>query len=311
MIPILNLPQGVIDGVKKFVFFVGHPRSGHSIVGSFVDAHPNMVIAHEFMLFRQLLSTKQIPGQSTIPYSKADLFNALYSYSKYDSTSEWRSKESDWKNYTLNVESSWQGKYDRFISVIGDKSGGVTSNIYRYSPEEFKARHRQLQKTVGIPIKAIYCVRNPYDMVVTSALYEKGEGTYNMTKEKYVSSFKHQMSELQGDSKKFMNARFNDEMILERRIIRLDNESKAVTKIINLVGPSNVLEIHNIELVRDPKSILTKICTFLEVDCPPDYLQACRAKVFKSVYKSRKPGCMATETTIYGPEDDRNILFFP
>ena len=100
LIPILNLPQGVIDGVKKFVFFVGHPRSGHSIVGSFMDAHPNMVIAHEFMLFRQLLSTKQIPGRSTIPYSKADLFNALYSYSAYDSTSGWRSKESDWKNYT-------------------------------------------------------------------------------------------------------------------------------------------------------------------------------------------------------------------
>ena len=35
LIPTLNLPQGVIDGVKKFVFFVGHPRSGHSIVSSF------------------------------------------------------------------------------------------------------------------------------------------------------------------------------------------------------------------------------------------------------------------------------------
>ena len=134
-----------------------------------------MVIAHEFMLFRQLLSTEKIPGQSTIPYSKADLFNALYSYSAYDSVSGWRSKESDWKNYTLSVESSWQGKYDRYISVIRDKSGGATSNIYRYSPEEFKARYRQLQKTVGIPIKAIYCVRNPYDMVATNALYEKGE----------------------------------------------------------------------------------------------------------------------------------------
>ena len=125
-------------------------------------------------------------------------------------------------------------------------------------------------------------------MVATSALYEKGEGTYNMTKEKYATSFKHQMSKLQADSEKFMNARVNDEMILERRVIRLDNESKAVTEIMNLVGPSNASEIHNIELVRDPKSILTKICTFLEVDCPPDYLQACSAKVFKSVYKSRK-----------------------
>ena len=109
-----------------------------------------------------------------------------------------------------------------------------------------------------------------------------------MTQEKYVSSFKHHMSKLQAGSEKFMNARFNDEMTLERRVIRLKNESKALTEIINLVGPSNVLETHNIELVRDPKSILTKICAFLEIDCPPDYLQACSAKVFKSVYKSRE-----------------------
>ena len=247
-----------------------------------------MVIAHEFMLFRQLLSTKQIPGQSAIPYSKADLFNALYSYSAYDSTSEWRSKESDWKNYTLYVESSWQGQYDRYISVIGDKSGGATSSVYTQLPVDFKTQYRQLQKTVGIPIKVIYCVRNPYDMVATSTLYEKGERIHSITQEEYVSSFKDQMRKLQGDSEKFMNARLNDEMTLERRVIWLENESKAVTEIINLVGPSNVLEIHNMELVRDPKSILTKICAFLEVDCPPDYLQACSAKVFKSVYKSRE-----------------------
>ena len=94
------------------------------------------------------------------------------------------------------------------------------------------------------------------------------------------------MSKLRG--KEFMKERFNDEMTLEGRIIRLENESKAVIEITDLVGPSNVLEIHNMELVRDPESTLTKICAFLEVDCPQDYLQTCSAKVFKSVYKSRE-----------------------
>ena len=32
------LPQAVIDGVKSFVFFLGHPHSGHSIVGSVLDS---------------------------------------------------------------------------------------------------------------------------------------------------------------------------------------------------------------------------------------------------------------------------------
>jgi hypothetical protein len=279
-IPMLNLPQDVIDKIKKFVFFVGHPRSGHSIIGSFMDAHPHMVIAHEFMLFKQL-SIKSLALSS-----KADLFNSLYSSSVYDSMSGWRNKERDWKNYTLNIESSWQGRYDRYISVIGDKSGGATSAVYIHSPEDFKAHYTHLLKTIGIPVKVIYCVRNPYDIVATSALYKIGRQTRSIAQEKYVSSFKDRMSKLQG--KEFMKARFDDERTLEGRIILLENESNAVIEIINLVGPSNVLEIHNMELVSDPKSTLTKICAFLEVDCAADYLQACSAKVFKSVYKSRE-----------------------
>ena len=43
-----SLSQNVIDGVKKFVIFIGYPRSGHSIVGSFMDAHPHMVITQLF-----------------------------------------------------------------------------------------------------------------------------------------------------------------------------------------------------------------------------------------------------------------------
>lgn len=28
--------------VRTFIMFVGHPRSGHSLVGSLLDAHPNV-----------------------------------------------------------------------------------------------------------------------------------------------------------------------------------------------------------------------------------------------------------------------------
>ena len=33
--------------LASYCFFVGHPRSGHSIVGGLLDAHPDVVIAHE------------------------------------------------------------------------------------------------------------------------------------------------------------------------------------------------------------------------------------------------------------------------
>ena len=285
-----SLSQDVIDRVEKFVFFIGYPRSGHSIIGSFLDAHPHTIIAQEFKLFgnwRELFIVKQ-KTRKTVFQDKAYLFNALYRSSVRASDAGWRSQNKDSKNYTINVDSPWLGKYDRYISVIGDKSGGMTSIAYKQSPENFTANYKQLQKTVGIPIKVLHCVRNPYDLVSTSALYAAGRNPHhNTTKAMFVSSFRTDMSKLWGTSE-FMKARFDRESLLEKNIHQVENKASAVMKITDLVGASNVLELHNSDLVRDPNSTITKICTFLEIDCSPDYLQACSRKVFKSVSKSRE-----------------------
>jgi hypothetical protein len=47
-------PVHVVDkpdfsSVRTFVLFVGYPRSGHSLIGSIMDAHPNIIIAHEVL----------------------------------------------------------------------------------------------------------------------------------------------------------------------------------------------------------------------------------------------------------------------
>ena len=273
-----GLPQDVIDKMEKFVFFIGYPRSGHSIVGSFMDAHPHMVIAHEFMLFKRFRKSSIEKGEIPLLQDKDYLFNALYRSSVRDSMMGWRSEGRDSKNYTLSVDSPWLGRYDGYISVIGDKSGGMTANMYSESPEEFVAQYEQLRKTVGIPIKVIHCIRNPYDMLATSVLYRTGS-------KRSVSSFKLKMRELNGTE--FMNARLNSENLMKLKLNVLENQVGAVSSIIDLVGADNILELHNGELVSDPKSSLTKLCAFLEVDCSAEYIQTCSSKVFKSVSKTR------------------------
>ena len=281
-----SLPQDVIDGVEKFVFFVGYPRSGHSIIGSFLDAHPNMVIAHEFMLLRKWRQFNLKKTGHNKLQNKTYLFNALYQSSVHNSDTGWRSRDRDSKNYTLNVDSPWMGKYDRHISVIGDKSGGMTTLAYIDSPGNFTLHYKQLKETVGVPIKVLYGVRNPFDLVSTSALYDVGRKTRNTTQEKFVSSFKADMGKLRNEE--FKKARFDNEKALERNLNLIKSLASAIMKLTDLIGPSNVLELHNSELVSDPNSTLTKICAFLEVDCSPDYLQACSGKVFNSVSKSRE-----------------------
>src|SRR6056297_1246638 len=36
-----------LGAVEAFVQFVGFPRSGHSLIGSVLDAHPHAIISHE------------------------------------------------------------------------------------------------------------------------------------------------------------------------------------------------------------------------------------------------------------------------
>ena len=54
------------DGIRTFVLFIGYGRSGHSLVAAILDAHPKIVIAHEFDVLRGII-TKTIHGTRNIP----------------------------------------------------------------------------------------------------------------------------------------------------------------------------------------------------------------------------------------------------
>ena len=66
-----TLPKSVINHVNHFLFFVRYARSGHSIIASMLDAHPNVVIAHEYALF---VKWEHEPAQHS---SRTWLFNTL------------------------------------------------------------------------------------------------------------------------------------------------------------------------------------------------------------------------------------------
>ena len=154
----LMLPLNVINRIEKFVFFIGYPRSGHSILGSFMDAHPHVAIAHEFMLFVKwkYFSNRQKESGVDNPFfqNRTFLFNTLYGRSYLDAAKGLRSDHHNAakKNYTLEVDYPWQGKYDKYISVIGDKSGGMTTNVFLDAPKAFPRYLTELRKTVEIPV---------------------------------------------------------------------------------------------------------------------------------------------------------------
>ena len=277
------LTKKVIDGVMAFVFFIGYARSGSSIVSSFIDAHPHAIVSYQYGIF--------VDEKKELLKDKTNLFNQLYIRSQYDIKSGGRSHTK--KNYTLHVQSLWQGEYDRYISLIGDKNAGKTVDVYVNSPSTFLNRYKILQETVGVPIKVVYVVRNPFDIISTSVLYSNGKklSTSKLDSDDrvMVSHYKSMMKRLydDGNMKEFQDARLEAGNLSKAINNRVVERTKAIEDIIDLIGTDNVWQVHNTDLVDDPKKTLREMCSFFKLDCSTDYIDTCAGQVFKSVSRTR------------------------
>lgn len=99
--------------LRTFLFFIGYPRSGHSLIGSIIDAHPQAIVAHEYDVigkWPQLNSSRS--GQ------RQQLLYQLYNNSRYHAVSGKRAPSTLNSNaYTYHVPNEWQGKYQGGIKV--------------------------------------------------------------------------------------------------------------------------------------------------------------------------------------------------
>ena len=157
-----KLPQSVIDHIKTFVFFMGHARSGHSIVGSLIDGHPHMAISHEFDLFTKL-------SDGSLPPTKPEIFNALWCNTRRAVTG-FRAASFNGKGYTLFVDGLYQGRYVDHIDVIGDKRGGATTYMLLTEPRKWSTV-LDILRSLNVTLKAIHVIRNPYDNIATTLMY--------------------------------------------------------------------------------------------------------------------------------------------
>ena len=275
-----TLPPNVISGVTKFVFFVGYPRSGHSIIGSLLDAHPNVVIAHEYDVFKKLPSLiehSSARGQANFTEAvKVQLFNELYqnSYSNVFLNGT-RSKNN--KGYNLTLNGTWQGRYKDQILVVGDKKGGASSHLYAQSSAKFLKMYNKLLEMIQIPVVVFHCVRNPFDIISTKLLF----GVQSSQDQKYT---------VQPVAKAKLNrsVKFKNDRVLHKSIKTIFRLADSVLNMTNYVfNKSTVVEVHNHELVSDPERTMHKLCHQLGIICSPNYVRSCAGKVFPEVSRTR------------------------
>jgi len=259
-----DLPQSVIDGVKTFVFFLGHARSGHSIVGSLIDSHPHMVISHEFDLFGSLSS-------QSLAATKPEIFNALWKNTEMAVNNGLRTESEIGKGYSLSVDGLYQGRYVDHIDVIGDKQGGTTTKMLLRSPDKWSYAFNIIKSLAG-NLKVIHVIRNPYDNIATSIMY--------------AFTGKHKFGEVKrNNDTDQINSRVTPKLI-EVKIKAYFSFLRAIVdaeKRYNL----DVIEIHGKDLISDPRGTLLKMCNDLGVTCSDNYLEMCGNKIYKTESRTR------------------------
>jgi hypothetical protein len=134
-------------GVDTYCTFMGYPRSGHSLVGSLLDAHPDIIMAHELNALWYVRHG----------FTQPQIFFLLLERSR-------RFTESgrEWTGYAYSVPNQWNGSFRR-LKVIGDKRGGGSSKELIKRPELLGL----LDRVIRPGKRFIHVVRNPWDNIST------------------------------------------------------------------------------------------------------------------------------------------------
>lgn len=226
----LSMPSRRLFGrVERYCMFIGYPRSGHSLIGSLLDAHPDIIIAHELDALKYV----------EMGYTERQIYYLLLEQSK-----RFTNRGRRWAEFTYFVPNQWNGRFRR-LRVIGDKKGGRSTLRLGNNPMLLD----DLKKTISVDLKLIHVVRNPYDNIST-------------------------MSKMQSIS-------------LANAIDQYFDRCRTVDAVRAKTEPGDWIDLRHESLIQDPIGSLGKLCTFLEVDVPEDYLRDCAAIVYKSPHLSR------------------------
>jgi len=228
-----RMSASLFRDVETYCMFIGYPRSGHSIVGSMLDAHPNAVIAHEM-------------GDLKYVYCRFDrlrLYHLLLQNTRASAKSHRRSGE-----YIYEVPGQWQGRFER-IKVIGDKQGEGATLRLRARPWLLG----RLRKTVGVPIRFVHVVRNPYDNISTMAVRAANGGIPD----------------------------------LKASLTRYFKLCETVMHVKQNVDVNEIVEFSHESFIESPSTTLRGLCLSLGLVPSDEYLGACAGIVYKSPHKSR------------------------
>jgi hypothetical protein len=163
-------PERFAD-VRTFCLFIGHMKSGTSLIGSLLDAHPNAVVSDEADALRFV---------EEAGFSRLELFHMLDRAARTEAR-RGRVTARRLGGYSLAVPGGYQGRSERPL-VVGDGRAGPTTTRLDEDPAVLE-RFRTLLGDVAL--RVVWVVRNPFGPIGASTV--RGERTFEQAIDHYFA----------------------------------------------------------------------------------------------------------------------------
>ena len=155
--------------VATYTVFLGHSRSGHSIVGALLDAHPQIVISDEL----DAISLVEAG------FSREQVLYLSILVARHQAARERRKEGRGGRTYSYHVPGQSQGRFDA-LRVVGDSRAGWSTRRLHDDPALLERVESLMRPSV---VKFIHVVRNPFDNISTMMIrggrsQENAQGVY-------------------------------------------------------------------------------------------------------------------------------------
>lgn len=264
--------------VRRFAQFLGFPRSGHSLVGALIDAHPSARISHELDamgLFRAGMSYRSV----------ARLIDQ--NASSFAANGRW------WNGYSYAIDYDSEGESDETGPplVIGDKKGDWAVRWCARTPGLLQ---RFLKSGVPKPLWLLV-IRAPEDNIATMTLRRGGH--YDRLRiQASLEGRSASESIAQAQSDGTLPTAVSDEMIDDYRSL-----CEGIAEMQSAIPQDDWLVIDYDAFTASPRQGLERIASFLGLEANERWLQAASAAV-------HPPGRSRTRTKLQWSESQKQAV---
>ena len=244
---------------RSFLQFAGFPRSGHSLIGSLVDAHPGALVSHE-------LDTMGLVENGL---SRAEILALVRRNS-----ARFMENGRYWNGFAYVVPDAAHGRAAA-PRVVGDKKGDWAVRRSAATPDLLDRLHARM----AMPCKWILVVRNPFDNIATMSM--RRGGAYDRLRIGAASGADF-AARLEAEKGASVPDRADDAMI-EDYVALCEGTERLRAR----VAGQDWLELQYEAFTDAPEAGLTRLLEFLALDADPGFVAGAASIVRPASGRSR------------------------